>query len=367
MVAAVAVVLGVQAIVPWRRSGSASPADAASDGSMSGPTTRAKPRASLEERSRSDRRAGKVTRHDGVARLALRVPEITVYFWIIKGLSTALGESTSDYLVHRVHPVPAVLMGFAGFLVALALQFAMRRYLAWTYWFAVVMVGVFGTMAADVLHVGLGVPYFASATLYGLALAAVFVTWQRSEKTLSIHSIDSARREMFYWAAVVATFALGTAAGDLTAYTFHLGYFRSIVLFAAMITIPAIGYWRFHWNAIFAFWFAYVVTRPLGASFADWMGKPISLGGLGWGQGRVSLVMAAMIVCLVAFLAVTRKDVQGVQSKAEKARREASTSQGAHTHSLGVRLLLWLLLFAAALVVFFSVGYLIGPHFVSHL
>ena len=221
-----------------------------------------------------------------------------------------MGESTSDFLVHRLHPVPAVLLGFAGFLVALALQLSMRRYLAWTYWFAVVMVGVFGTMAADVLHVGLGVPYFASATFFAVGLAAVFVTWQKSEKTLSIHSITKRRRELFYWAAVVATFALGTAAGDLTAYTLHLGYFLSIVLFAAVIAVPAIGYWRFNWNPIFAFWFAYVVTRPLGASFADGMGKPASWGGLGWGQGRVSLVLTIIIVCLVAYLAITRKDVQ---------------------------------------------------------
>ena len=242
---------------------------------------------------------------------ASKVPEIiTVYFWIVKGLSTAMGESTSDYLVHRVHPVPAVLLGFAGFVIALALQFAMRRYFAGTYWFAVVMVGVFGTMAADVLHVGLGVPYFASATLFAFVLAAVFVTWQKSEKTLSIHSITSRRRELFYWAAVVATFALGTAAGDLTAYTLHLGYFFSIVLFAAVITIPVIGYWRLAWNPIFAFWFAYVVTRPLGASVADWMGKPSSVGGLGWGQGRVSLAFTILIIGFVGYLAISRRDVR---------------------------------------------------------
>jgi uncharacterized membrane-anchored protein len=290
---------------------------------------------------------------------------ITVYFWAIKGLSTAMGESTSDYLVHRVHPVPAVLLGFAGFLVALALQFAMRRYWAWTYWFAVVMVGVFGTMAADVLHVGFGVPYFASATLYGLALAAVFVTWQKSEKTLSIHSIVTVRREMFYWAAVVATFALGTAAGDLTAYTIHLGYLRSIVLFAAVITIPAIGYWRFHWNAIFAFWFAYVVTRPLGASIADWMGKPTSLGGLGFGQGRVSLVMTVLIVCLVAYLAVTHKDVQ--PGEAGTVRRREGVATPRRSQGLLVRVLFWVLLLVAALVVFFFAGYLVGPHIISHM
>jgi uncharacterized membrane-anchored protein len=245
-----------------------------------------------------------------VTRAALRVPEITVYFWVIKGMSTALGESTSDYLVHRIHPVPAVGLGFVGFVVALALQFSMRRYMAWSYWFAVVMVGVFGTMCADVLHVGFHVPYIASSLLYAVLLAAVFVAWQRTERTLSIHSVDTARREAFYWAAVVGTFAMGTAVGDLTAVTFHLGYFRSLVLFAAIILIPAIGYRWLGWNSIFSFWFAYVITRPLGASFADWMGKPASLSGLGWGDGKVSLVLATLIACLVAYLAVTRRDVQ---------------------------------------------------------
>ncbi len=245
-----------------------------------------------------------------LSRGALRVPEITVYFWIIKALSTAMGEATSDYLVHRIYPVLAVGLGFVGLVVALALQFSMRRYLAWTYWFAVVMVGVFGTMAADVLHVGFGVPYIVSSALYAVALVAVFVTWQKTEGTLSIHSIDTARREAFYWAAVVATFALGTAVGDLTAVTFHLGYFLSLLVFAGLICLPAIGFWRFNWNPIFAFWFAYVVTRPLGASFADWVGKPPSTSGLGWGDGRLSLVLTIVIACCVAYLAITRKDVQ---------------------------------------------------------
>src|SRR5260221_11663761 len=244
-----------------------------------------------------------------VTRGALRVPEVTAYFWVIKGLSTALGESTSDYLVHKIHPVPAVGLGFIGFVVALALQFSMRRYMARTYWFAVVMVGVFGTMCADVLHVGFHVPYIASSVLYAVLLAAVFAAWQRTERTLSIHSIDTPRREAFYWAAVVATFAMGTALGDLTAYTFHLGYGRSMVLFALLITIPAIGYRWLGWNPIGSFWFAYVITRPLGASFADWVGKPASVSGLGWGGGRVSLVLMVVITCLVAYLALTRRDV----------------------------------------------------------
>jgi uncharacterized membrane-anchored protein len=245
------------------------------------------------------------------ARGALRVPEITAYFWIIKGLSTAMGESTSDYLVHAMNPVLAVGIGFAGFVAALALQLSVRRYVAWTYWLAVVMVGVFGTMAADVLHVGFGVPYVVSSALYAIALAAVFVTWQRTERTLSIHTIDTLRRELFYWTAVVATFAMGTALGDLTAVTVGLGYDFSIVLFAVMIMIPAIGFRFFRWNAIGAFWLGYVVTRPLGASVADWLGKPVSLGGLGWGDGRVALGFTVLIAILVAFLAITKVDVQG--------------------------------------------------------
>jgi uncharacterized membrane-anchored protein len=256
----------------------------------------------------------------------LRVPEITVYFWIIKALSTAMGESTSDYLVHRIHPVPAVLLGFVGFLVALALQFSMRRYLAWTYWFAVVMVGVFGTMAADVLHVGLGVPYIASSLFYAIVLAAVFITWQRTEQTLSIHSVDSFRREAFYWATVVATFAMGTALGDLTAYTLHLGYFVSGVIFAALILIPAIGYRWLNMNAILAFWIAYVLTRPVGASFADWLGKPHSLHGLGYGSGRVSLILTGIIFVLVAYLAITRADVQKPAGDAAQPSRPADGS-----------------------------------------
>jgi len=241
---------------------------------------------------------------------ALRVPEITAYFWAIKALSTAMGESTSDYLVHAMDPKVAVVLGFIGFVAALALQFRMGRYVAWTYWLAVVGVGVFGTMAADVLHVGFGVPYIASSLLYAVVLAAVFISWYRVEGTLSIHTVDTPRRELFYWAAVVATFAMGTAVGDLTATTFGLGYFVSGLLFAAVIAVPAIGYFRLRWNAILCFWFAYVATRPLGASFADWLGKPKSSGGLGLGDGPVALALTAVIFCLVAFLAITRRDVQ---------------------------------------------------------
>lgn len=233
-----------------------------------------------------------------------------MFFWAIKALSTALGESTSDYSVHAIAPVAAVGFGFVGFVAALWLQLAMRRYVAWAYWLAVVMVGVFGTMAADVLHVGFGVPYVISSAFYALVLATVFWTWQRMERTLSIHTVNTTRRELFYWAAVVATFAMGTAVGDLTAVTLHLGYLLSAVLFACMIAVPAIGYRWLGWNPILSFWSAYVLTRPLGASVADWLGKPRSFGGLGWGDGPVAFALAGMIAVLVTYLAITRRDVQ---------------------------------------------------------
>ncbi len=243
----------------------------------------------------------------------LRVPEITAYFWIVKALSTAMGESTSDYLVTTINPVVAVLVGFVGFAVAMAIQFSMRRYVAWAYWLAVVMVGVFGTMVADVLHVGFGVPYEFSTAVFAVVLALNFVVWRRVEGTLSIHSIDSVRREIFYWVAVIATFALGTAVGDLTAVDLHLGYFLSAIVFAVAIAVPAIGYATRAFNAVFAFWFAYVLTRPLGASVADWLGKPKQVGGLGIGNGVVSLVLTAVIVGVVAYLSVSKVDVQRVR------------------------------------------------------
>jgi uncharacterized membrane-anchored protein len=240
----------------------------------------------------------------------LKVPEITAYFWITKALTTAMGESTSDYLVHKLAPFVAVALGAVGLAVALALQFRATRYVAWTYWLAVAMVGIFGTMAADVLHVGLGVPYTASTILYAIVLILVFVAWQRTEKTLSIHSIDSPRREAFYWATVAATFAMGTALGDFTAYTLHLGFFPSAVLFAAVIAVPAFGFRFLRWNAILSFWFAYVITRPLGASIADGLAKSRRSSGLGIGDGPVVLVLGILIAVAVAYLAITKADVQ---------------------------------------------------------
>ncbi len=245
-----------------------------------------------------------------------KVPEVTAFFWIVKALTTAMGESTSDFLVHSLVPEIAVVLGGIAFAIALYLQFSKDRYVPWAYWLAVAMVGVFGTMAADVLHVGLGVPYIASTIFYAIVLAVVFRTWYLSEGTLSIHSITTQRRELFYWAAVLATFALGTAAGDLTAVTFGLGYFGSIFLFAAVIAIPAVGYFRFGMNSILAFWFAYVLTRPIGASVADWLSVSSARGGLALGTGPVSLVLATAIAAFVYYLTKTGRDTPSDQGAA---------------------------------------------------
>ena len=170
-----------------------------------------------------------------------KVPEITVYFWVIKALTTAMGEATSDYSVKTINPVIAVTFGFVAFVIAMALQLRARRYVAAVYWLAVVMVAVFGTMCADVLHVRFRVPYVVSATGFAIILATVFFTWWKVEGTLSIHSIYTLRRELFYWAAVLSTFAMGTAVGDLTAYTLHLGFLTSGLMFAGIIALPALG------------------------------------------------------------------------------------------------------------------------------
>ncbi|RAG82664.1 hypothetical protein DN069_26460 [Streptacidiphilus pinicola] len=244
------------------------------------------------------------------ARQALsKVPEVTVLFWIIKVLTTGMGETTSDFFVKKYDPFLVVPAAGVVLAVALAVQLAAKRYNAAIYWFAVVMVSVFGTMAADVLHVQLGVPYIASSVFFAVVLAGIFALWYRTEKTLSIHSITTRRRELFYWATVLTTFALGTATGDMTASTLKLGYFASGLLFAALIAIPTIGHWKLGLNAIFAFWFAYIVTRPLGASFADWMGVSHERGGLNWGTGWVSLVLGVLIVAFVGYLGASRKDV----------------------------------------------------------
>jgi uncharacterized membrane-anchored protein len=238
-----------------------------------------------------------------------KVPEVTFHFWAVKILGTAMGEATADYLVHTIDPFQAVGIGFLGFVIGMAWQLAMRRYFAPAYWFAVTMVAVFGTMVADAIHIEFGVPYAVSAFDCAVTLAATFSAWYLIERTLSIHSIVTRRREIFYWAAVLATFAMGTALGDMSAYTLHLGFFTSGVVYTVLFALPLVAR-RFGLNELVSFWWAYIVTRPLGASYADWLGVPKSLGGLNFGRGTVAIALTLAIAGWVAFLTVTRVDVE---------------------------------------------------------
>jgi uncharacterized membrane-anchored protein len=240
--------------------------------------------------------------------LAAKVPEITLMFWVLKLLTTGMGEAMSDFMGQNNVPIAAAV-GIFGLWFALWLQLRTREYRARVYWFAVMMVAIFGTMAADGVHDGASLPYAVTTPLYAALVGAVFFFWYRSEGTLSIHSITTRRRESYYWAAVLATFALGTAAGDLTAFSLNIGFFGSVVLFAVIIAIPAVGWSRFKLNPILAFWFAYIVTRPLGASFADGFSKHTN-GGLGLGDGTISAIALIVFVALVAYVAATKRDIQ---------------------------------------------------------
>ena len=237
--------------------------------------------------------------------VAAKVPEITASFWVLKLLTTAMGEAASDYLLSTINFI-GFGIGLAGFALALWVQFRTRRYNAFAYWAAVMMIAVFGTMAADTLHHQLRVSFGMSTLVCALAVTATFWAWYRVEHTLSIHSITTRRREVFYWLTVSFTFALGTAAGDLTASQLHFGFVGSIVLFAVVMAVPALGCWRFRLNSVVAFWWAYIVTRPLGASVADWLSKPTKSGGLAYGDGPVAAILLAFVLMLVTFAAVRR-------------------------------------------------------------
>lgn len=235
---------------------------------------------------------------------AQRVPAPDAAFWVLKVITTGMGETTSDFLVRTFAPELAVPAALLVLVVALIVQFRGRVYRPARYWATALMVSVFGTMAADVLHVGLGVPYAVSTVAFAVVLAAVFVTWWAVERTLSVHEITTTRREAFYWAAVMATFALGTAAGDLTATSLGLGYFGSGVLFLVVFAAPGVFFALTRRAAIATFWIAYVTTRPLGASFADWLAVPHARGGMDLGTGPVSAVLLVVLLLLVAVLSV---------------------------------------------------------------
>jgi uncharacterized membrane-anchored protein len=241
--------------------------------------------------------------------VAAKVPEITLAFWVIKLLTTAGGEATSDYLALGSH-VTGAAVETGLLIIGLIWQFRVRRYTAAAYWFLAYAIAIFGTGVSDTLHLTVGIPYAGTTLLWAVVLAGIFIVWYRSERTLSIHSIVTRRREAFYWATVFATFALGTALGDFTATTLGLGYLSSVVLFFVLIMIPAIAWRGFGLNPVIAFWSAYVVTRPLGASVADYVSKSPSISGLGFGDGRTALIATVAVAIGVAYLAITRGDIQ---------------------------------------------------------
>lgn len=248
--------------------------------------------------------------------LTAKVPHVAVTFWAVKLLTTGMGEAMSDWLAAQ-NRVAAAGIGFIGFAVLLVLQLRSDRYRPWLYWGTVAMVAVFGTMAADGIHVVVGVPYQLTTIGYAVAVAVVLLVWRAVEGTISIHSITTRRRELFYWATVLATFALGTAAGDLSAFTVGLGYRESALMFAALMLVPLIGWRYLRLGPVAAFWTAYVLTRPLGASIADWLGKPASkAGGLGIGDLTVSLGSLVVFLGVVAWLAATKRDYPRVDEPA---------------------------------------------------
>jgi uncharacterized membrane-anchored protein len=240
-----------------------------------------------------------------------KVPEVTLYFWIIKVLCTTVGETAADFLNTNLKlglTKTTYVMG-ALLIAVLIVQFRSRRYLPPVYWLAVVLISVVGTLITDNLTDNFNVALETTTIAFAVALAVTFAAWYASERTLSIHSIVTTRREAFYWLAVLFTFALGTAAGDLIAERLAVGYWKSALLFGAVIAIVAVAHFRFKLNAILAFWMAYVLTRPLGASIGDFLSQPRADGGLGLGTTATSVLFLAAILALVVYLAVTRRDV----------------------------------------------------------
>jgi uncharacterized membrane-anchored protein len=241
-----------------------------------------------------------------------KVPEVFLLFWIVKLLTTGIGEAGADYL-GTLNLALAGVVGIGGFFAALWWQLRAETYHPVRYWVTVLSVALFGTMIADGPHVLLGTPYYVDSALYCLALLGLLAWWHRSEGTLSVHSITTSRRERFYWGTVLLTFGLGTALGDATAVNLGLGFLGSIVLFGIAILLP-LGLWRAGASAIGMFWGAYALTRPLGASVADWLGKPLANGGLNWGDGPVFGVGLALFAALVAYATLTHSDVEGAHA-----------------------------------------------------
>jgi len=250
-------------------------------------------------------------------RMLNKVPEVTLYFWIIKILCTTVGETAADYLntnlgfglTNTTYVVAAILA------LVLVFQFRHRKYVPGVYWLAVVLISVVGTLITDNLVDNFGVALQTTTIVFSIALAVTFAAWFASEKTLSIHTIFTSKREGFYWLAILFTFALGTAAGDLTAEKLAVGYWKSALLFAGIIGVIALAHYRFKLNAVLAFWMAYILTRPLGASIGDYMSQARKDGGLALGTTGTSVIFLSAILAAVIFLTITKRDVDPAERK----------------------------------------------------
>ena len=261
-----------------------------------------------------------VDRGASLRQMLNKVPEVTVYFWVIKVLCTTVGETASDYLSDNVGLglTKTTFITAALLLATLVFQFRARRYVAGIYWTGIVLISVVGTQITDNLSDNYGVSLVTTTTVFSIVLAIVFAIWFGFERTLSIHTIYTTRREGFYWLAVLFTFALGTAAGDLTAERLNVGYAWSLVLFAGAIALVAGAHYWLNLNAVLAFWLAYILTRPLGASTGDLLSQPRSSGGLGLGTTVTSFVFLGAIAAVVVFLSITKRDVTEVAIPAEE-------------------------------------------------
>ncbi|MDX8443033.1 COG4705 family protein [Mesorhizobium australafricanum] len=237
-----------------------------------------------------------------------RVPEVTIDFWLIKIMAVTMGETAADYLAVNLGlglTVTSLIM--SGILiVALVLQFAQKRYVPWAYWLAVVLISIVGTLVTDNLVDNFGVRLETTTIVFSVSLALTFMAWYASEKTLSIHTIFTTRREIFYWLAILFTFSLGTAAGDLAAERFDMGYLTTGLIFGGMIAAITLAWFLLGLNGILAFWLAYILTRPLGASFGDLLSQPVEYGGMGFGVTVTSLTFLGCIVVIVLYMSLKR-------------------------------------------------------------
>lgn len=254
-----------------------------------------------------------------------KVPEVTIYFWIIKVLCTTVGETAADLMNEELGLglTNTTYLMSAALIAILIAQFRSRKYIPGVYWLAVVLISIVGTLITDNLVDNAGVELQTTTYVFSTILALVFAIWWWVERTLSVHTIVTSRREGFYWLAVLFTFALGTSAGDLFAEKLELGFLPSAGIFAGAIAVIAIAHFRFKLNAVLAFWLAYILTRPLGASIGDWLSQPVEETGLGLGTILTSVIFLVTILALVVYLTVTKKDLEVVTPEEAHLRRQA--------------------------------------------